>query len=152
MITELQIAHLWQLMAQFYGNRWVSSYGERDISNVWFKVLKDCTPEMLAHGLKACLNDYQSWPPTLGEFNALCHGLPARNAAIKLAIDGSYTSNAFILAMRKNIGSWNLHNKTYRELEGLAQSAYDSVQHNFLNHAKQKQQLQHDQQQTKRIN
>ena len=118
---------LWLRMAEIYGNQWTSQHGNEDTNNTWAKGLQDITPKMLAGGLMRCLmrSSRNAWPPTLPEFRNLCLDLPAMDRAINLALNNLRTDDAFIIAMRRYIGSWELANKTLAELKPIARDAYE---------------------------
>ncbi len=69
---------LWLRMAEIYGHRWASSYGEPDGpgAQTWAKGLAGIAPAQLADGLSACIASADPWPPTLPEFRARCLGIP----------------------------------------------------------------------------
>lgn len=60
-------------MANLYGHRWVSGYGEAD-DGTWLRGLRGLTPMQLANGLNACCESGDAWPPSLPVFRALCKG------------------------------------------------------------------------------
>lgn len=72
---------LWVRMAEIYGHRWTSSYGdstEQDgAAGTWAKGLAGLTPAQVADGLRACVVRSDPWPPTLPEFRALCLAIPS---------------------------------------------------------------------------
>lgn len=82
-------------MAEIYGHKWVSSFGETDMDDTWARGLHSMTPQNLSDGLKACLAREETWPPTLPEFIKLCqpeskpqaHQLYAALAAPKISKD-----------------------------------------------------------------
>lgn len=70
-------------MAEIYGHKWTSSYGERDRDGTWAKGLHDLTNDELKAGFFACLHSGGAWPPSLPEFRVLCRPAKERreNAA-----------------------------------------------------------------------
>jgi len=76
------MARLWQRMAEVYGHKWVSSYGQgvsddgelTDVAQTWAKGLSGVTPEQFARGLEHCVKSGEAWPPTLPEFRQFCFG------------------------------------------------------------------------------
>lgn len=66
-------------MAAIYGPRWTSAH-ETDEGDVWLKGLQGVSGEQLAAGLRECVargrdrvkTGDEDWPPTLGEFRAMC--------------------------------------------------------------------------------
>jgi len=79
-LTPRAIAALWSRFNHIYGHRWESAYGsalnERDelteVAKTWSRALAEFGPDQLAHGLRACLDRSDSWPPTLPEFIQQC--------------------------------------------------------------------------------
>lgn len=75
-------------MAEIYGHRWTSGYGDdpnTGAAETWAKGLASITPEQLADGLRASIAAADLWPPTLPEFRARCLGIPPF-ARVKLEV------------------------------------------------------------------
>jgi hypothetical protein len=71
---------LWLRMAEIYGHRWTSSFGDNPDQGAgvtWAKGLEQLTPTQLAHGLSAAITSTDGWPPTLPEFRAMCMDIPS---------------------------------------------------------------------------
>lgn len=71
---------LWQRMAEIYGHRWTSAYGDdagASAGQTWAKGLAGVRPEQIATGLESALVSAEPWPPTLPEFRAMCLGIPS---------------------------------------------------------------------------
>lgn len=67
-------------MAQIYGTKWTSSYGDdpsKGAAQTWAKGLAGLSGEQLARGLSSCITCAEPWPPTLPEFRMHCVGIPA---------------------------------------------------------------------------
>lgn len=76
---------LWLRMAEIYGHRWTSAYGDnpdQGAAQTWAKGLEHLTPAQLAHGLTTAIASADGWPPTLPEFRSMCLGIPTF-AAVK---------------------------------------------------------------------
>lgn len=81
-------------MAEIYGHRWTSAYGDCEGSafRTWQDGLADVAPAYVAHALRQCVQRGDEWPPTLPEFRALCQpspqdlGLPDLNRAYRDAV------------------------------------------------------------------
>ena len=90
-----QCRTLWVRMAEIYGHRWTSAYGERaddgGAGDTWAKGLAGITPAQLGEGLKACIASADPWPPTLPEFRARCLGIPPI-AQVRLELRGGKPS------------------------------------------------------------
>lgn len=69
-------------MADIYGHRWTSQYGDTDERNTWARALADLSADQLAVGLRRCVEigadraqtQREDWPPTAGEFRGYCLG------------------------------------------------------------------------------
>lgn len=64
---------LWLRMAEIFGHKWVSSYGETP-NESWCRCLAGVDPGQIATGLNALLDRSDPWPPTAIEFRNLCLG------------------------------------------------------------------------------
>lgn len=67
-------------MAEVYGARWTSGYGDNPNAGAaltWAKGLAGLNGEQLAAGIGACITCADPWPPTLPEFRLRCLGVPA---------------------------------------------------------------------------
>jgi hypothetical protein len=70
---------LWLRMAEIYGVRWTSSYGDdpsKGAAQTWAKGLAGLSGDQLARGLSSCIASAETWPPTLPEFRMHCVGIP----------------------------------------------------------------------------
>lgn len=66
-------------MAEIYGHRWTSAYGDNPNEGAaltWAKGLGGMRPQQLADGLRNCIASADPWPPTLPEFRAMCLNIP----------------------------------------------------------------------------
>ncbi len=71
---------LWQRMAEIYGHRWTSAYGDdagASAGQTWAKGLAGLSVAQIAAGLDAALASADDWPPTLPAFRSMCFGIPA---------------------------------------------------------------------------
>lgn len=59
-------------MAEIYGHKWTSAYGDIDRDGTWAQGLADMSNIELRAGFVACVKRSESWPPSLPEFRALC--------------------------------------------------------------------------------
>lgn len=81
MLPDIAIMRrLWERMAEIYGHRWNSSFGE-DASVgagvTWARGLVGLTAGQIAQGIEAAVASSDPWPPTLPAFRALCLGIPS---------------------------------------------------------------------------
>ena len=83
-LPQRAVVALWSRLMHVFGNRFESMYGPAlndageltPVATTWARSLRNCTPEQLATGLSACLQNGRDWPPTLPEFWKLCHPDP----------------------------------------------------------------------------
>lgn len=78
-LSSKALRTLWERMAEVYGHRWTSAYGEDAEAGAgitWAKGLAGITPQQLAAGLSSSIASADPWPPTLPEFRARCLGIP----------------------------------------------------------------------------
>ena len=75
MIPQAWMERLFSRLASAYGNRMTTMWGDcpqADIIDAWRTGLEGFSGEQIAAGLRRCLDAHPDWPPTLGEFRALC--------------------------------------------------------------------------------
>ena len=61
-------------MAEIYGHKWISSYGEKP-NHAWISGLRDVSPEKIKYGIESIIKSGESWPPSLPEFIDYCIGI-----------------------------------------------------------------------------
>ena len=70
------VIRLFAVLAAQYGNRWTSLIQNEESDNamrkVWGEGLVDINPEKIKSAVDMLPNEYPSWPPTMGQFLALC--------------------------------------------------------------------------------
>lgn len=71
-LSDRHMDRLWKRMAGLYGNRWTASFGVADKNHAWLSVLQGLTVHQVADGISRTAKAFPSWPPTAGEFRALC--------------------------------------------------------------------------------
>jgi hypothetical protein len=85
------MSRLWARLAEIYGHRWVSQYGDsHGAMDTWQRGLRDLTRVEISNGLRALLTRQDNWPPSLPEFRQLCRP-PAPEPAhvIHIALPGA---------------------------------------------------------------
>lgn len=120
---------LWLRMAEIYGHRWTSAYGEdpdTGAGETWAKGLAGVSTPQLAAGLGACIASADPWPPTLPEFRARCLGIPTL-AQVKLALrDESAAKPPFIVLIFQTLDYYNWrHGVDVVRAERMLRDAYD---------------------------
>ena len=80
MPVELPVMRrLWIRMAEIYGHRWTSAYGDDaggSAGQTWAKGLAGLTPRQIGHGLDVAIASPDDWPPSLPAFRAMCFDIP----------------------------------------------------------------------------
>jgi hypothetical protein len=69
--TSTLMAFLWGRMAEMYGHKWTSSYGESP-NEAWSRAISELSMEQIKAGVAACLKSGEAWPPSLPEFLGYC--------------------------------------------------------------------------------
>jgi hypothetical protein len=77
-------------MAEIYGHKWVSSYGEKP-NHAWTVGLRDIPPIDIKYGIEAIIKSGGSWPPSLPEFIEYCIGI--NDSDVIREIHKRYTDN-----------------------------------------------------------
>lgn len=117
---------LWVRMAEIYGHRWTSAYGDNPnegAAQTWAKGLGGIHPRQLADGLRNCLASADPWPPTLPEFRAMCLSIPTL-AAVKLEIRATEHSQ-FTRAVWANIDTYRYRQSSAEVSDRMLRDAYD---------------------------
>ena len=83
-IPQAWMERLFLRLTTIYGSMKMSSFfgdcPQADVIDSWRTGLEGFSGEQIAAGLRRCLDAHPDWPPTLGEFRALCRP-PATPAA-----------------------------------------------------------------------
>lgn len=106
-----------------YGHRWTSSYGETD-DGTWFHGVKNIPIEKIQQGLRQLLLRANTWPPSLPEFIRLCLGLQDLEMVTQKLFRKDF-SDPLTLAIKQQIGSWNLNNHSEKDLRRQIAELYD---------------------------
>lgn len=113
-------------MAEIYGHRWISAYGEDPEGSAaltWGKGLAGMSGAQLAAGLAACVASAEPWPPTLPEFRALCLGIPSL-AAVKLELRGEGVRSGFTVLVGSLLDGARFRAAPADQADRLLQEAY----------------------------
>ena len=118
---------LWLRMADIYGPRWTSAYGEDPdgtAGETWAKGLAGVTPQQLAEGLTASIASADPWPPTLPEFRARCLGIPSL-AQVKLLLrDDGAAKPPFVVLIFEALDFYNWRMADQRAADRMLADAY----------------------------
>lgn len=71
--------YIWAHMGVAFPHRWTSAMGDDPrgpAGRAWATALAGMTREQIDAGLEACRHRADGWPPALGEFQAMCLGVP----------------------------------------------------------------------------
>ena len=87
MSTDRRMTRLWERMAAMYGARWELEYGPvaspdggmAPLAGIRMEALVDVSNDMLAAGLRRCMDRDAFTPPSLPEFLRLCGRSPRRH-------------------------------------------------------------------------
>lgn len=118
---------MWVRMAEIYGHRWTSGYGEDPdgpAAQTWAKGLAGLRPDQLAAGLTTCLASADPWPPTLPEFRALCLGVPTV-AQVLLELRPGGQRSGFTVLVWSLVDPYRYANLPSDRADRLVREAYE---------------------------
>ena len=116
-LPDRLLERLWMKMAEMYGHRWTSSFGDNpNPDSAWSTVLQGLTGQQLANGLNLLVHkgDEFDWPPPANVFRSLClhvPGLPPESEAWIEALKGTYSHEAVQVAAQMT-GTYELRRAT----------------------------------------
>ena len=119
---------LWQRMAEIYGHRWTSAYGDdagASPGQTWAKGLAGLTAEQIGHGVTAALASADPWPPSLPEFRRLCFGVPTLAAIRHELRPGESAASPFARLVWQNLDSYRFRNADADKSDRLLADAYE---------------------------
>lgn len=133
--SDAAIRRLWTCMADIYGHRWVSAYGENpqaSAGKMWAKGLRGLSQQQLARGLEAAVVSADPWPPTLPAFRALCLSIPTF-AAVKAEIrkPGDECSPFAVLVWR-SLDRWHFARSEQDKADRMLRDAYDAAREHVM--------------------
>lgn len=130
---------LWAAMADVYGHRWTSSYGDNPDEGAaltWGKVLADLSPQQLAEGLAYCGKSANPWPPTLPEFRAACLGIPELHAVRAELVahlrPGSGSPSAFARLVWSHLDGFRWRVADAATGDRMLREAYDAARQHVM--------------------
>jgi hypothetical protein len=125
---------LWQRLAEIYGVRFTSAYGEdagSGAGETWAKGLSGLTARDIAAGLSAALISSDPWPPTLPQFRAMCLAVPSL-AAVTLAINAKSTPTPFTRLMWQHLDAYHMRTADMGKRERLIRAAYELAREHVM--------------------
>ena len=91
------VSAFWVWMADRYGTRWTSQYTAdpfpnevrrgRTVGDSWLREIGDISATTIAAALRRCTRDFPNWPPTAGEFRALCSPVHGQDAQARIPFE-----------------------------------------------------------------
>lgn len=128
------LRRVWERMAAVFPNVWRSAMGDSPnkpdgaltvAGDTWAKGLAGISGQQLAAGLRAVIANASSWPPTLGEFRALCEGLPTfEDVEHELRPGRSVDPSPFARLVWQMLDSWAYRHADVGKAERLLRGAY----------------------------
>jgi hypothetical protein len=119
---------LWLSMAEIYGHRWTSAYGEdaaTGAGETWAKGLAGISAKQLAHGLSTALASANPWPPTLPEFRSMCLGIPSFAAVKQEFRAGATSRTGFAVQVWSFIDGYLFARAPVEKAERMLHEAYN---------------------------
>ena len=120
-------------MAEIYGHRWVSSYGDDpsgSTGQTWAKGLAGLTGQQLAAGIAACIASAMDWPPTLPEFRRMCLGIPSL-AAVRMQLQAGSPS-PFARLVWQHIDSYRYRHAPADKADRMLAEAYAAASEHVM--------------------
>lgn len=77
---------LWERMAEIYGHRWTSSFGDKP-NKSWAVAIEGLTPEEVLSGINRCIAMPSEWPPTASIFRNYCRPVVDYEGAFLAAVE-----------------------------------------------------------------
>ena len=125
----------WLRMAEIYGHRWSSSFGDDpdgSAGETWAKGLAGVSAPQLAAGLSACIASADPWPPTLPDFRARCLGIPSL-AHVKLLLrDEAAEKPPFMALIFQGLDLYNWRQADQRLADRMLSYAYDVAREHVM--------------------
>lgn len=118
-------------MAEIYGHRWTSAYGEdasKGAGQTWSKGLAQLSVEQIASGIESIVKAGDAWPPTLPEFRFACMHIPSIALVRRtLRYDYERTGAGFGFArlVWNNLDGYRFRNGTAELADRMIAEAYE---------------------------
>jgi hypothetical protein len=133
--AEPVMRRLWQRMAEIYGHRWTSAYGEDAGSGAgptWAKGLAGIAPSQIATGLEQALVSADEWPPTLPAFRAMCFAIPAF-AAVRAEVNAKDSRRSpFAMLTWEHLDRHRYRMADADKADRLLREAYDTAREHVM--------------------
>lgn len=124
---------LWVRMAEIYGHRWTSAYGddsEGGAALTWAKGLAGLSPQQIGDGVTAALASADPWPPTLPEFRRMCFDIPTLAQVRYEVRPGQDATSPFARLVWSYLDSYQFRNVHQDKADRILAEAYElAVEH-----------------------
>lgn len=126
---------LWQRMAEIYGHRWTSAYGEdagAGAGRTWAKGLAGLTGSHIAVGVESALMSADEWPPTLPAFRAMCFAIPAF-AAVRAEVNAKDSRRSpFAMLTWEHLDRHRYRTADADKADRLLREAYEATREHVM--------------------
>lgn len=125
---------LWQRMAEIYGHRWTSAYGDdagKGAGLTWAKGLAGLSAAQIKVGVESALVAADPWPPSLPEFRALCLAVPSL-AAMRAEQRGSVAPSAFMRLLWQNLDTYRMRHADADKADRMFREAYETAREHVM--------------------
>lgn len=126
---------LWVRMAEIYGHRWTSAYGDNPNEGAaltWAKGLGGIAPQQLADGLRACIASSEPWPPTLPEFRGMCLSIPSLGEVRHELHADTPTRTPFTVLVWQGIDSYAFRLASREQADRMIRDAYELAREHVM--------------------
>lgn len=135
LLAESLIRRVWLRMAEIYGHKWTSAFGDDAMAGAgetWAKALRGLTTSQLALGIESCAEAIDPWPPTLPQFKALCLGIPELHTVSREMRDTNGKRSRFTLLVWKNLDGYRYRQSTVEQSDRLLRDAYEIAREHIM--------------------
>lgn len=121
-------------MAEIYGHRWTSAYGDNPNEGAaltWAKGLAGVSTQQVASGLGACIASADPWPPTLPEFRARCLSIPTL-PAVRAELQGNGDRSGFAVLVWQRIDGFAYRQASVEKADRMLREAYEDARERVM--------------------
>lgn len=130
---SIVLRRLWERMGMLFGHKWVSVYGtcpQREsgelnlAGDTWARALVGLSSAQIGAGVTACLEQALEWPPSVGEFRALCLGIPTLAEVVE-ELRGGRPASPFGRLVWQHVDAYAHRHADSRTAERMVRDAYE---------------------------